>query len=169
MKMNTILLGNAVTFIGALLMVGIGFIKTKKNILRVQCIQFAIMGIGNLILGGVTGFISNAVSILRNLICFKRELTLPLKLLFIAIQIIITGSVNRMGFIGWLPVFAACLFTWFLDTKSEITLKTVIIATQVMWCVYDFTIHNYTSLAMDLFTIASNAAGIVLIKKEEHL
>ena len=119
MKMNTILLGNAVTFIGALLMVGIGFIKTKKNILRVQCIQFAIMGIGNLILGGVTGFISNAVSILRNLICFKRELTLPLKLLFIAIQIIITGSVNRMGFIGWLPVFAACLFTWFLDTKRH--------------------------------------------------
>ena len=165
--MNTILLGNAVAFIGAIVMVATGLIKSKKNILIAQSVQFTIMGIGNLILGGFTGFMSNMVSIVRNVVCLKTTLTVPLKLLFIAIQIILGGLVNNLGLIGWMPVCAACIFTWILDTDNEILLKAVIIAMQVMWCIFDFTIQNYISLAMDLFTIISNAAGIFLIKKAE--
>ena len=67
--MNTtqLFIGNIVIFIGALFMVAIGLIKSKKNILIAQNFQFLIMGIGNLILGGTSGFISNMVSIARNL------------------------------------------------------------------------------------------------------
>ena len=53
--MNIIVIGNIVAFIGAILMVLVGFIKTKRNILIAQNIQFLIMGLGNLILGGVSG------------------------------------------------------------------------------------------------------------------
>lgn len=163
---HTIFLGNTIALIGAVIMVAVGFIKTKRNILLAQSAQFAIMGIGNLILGGVTGFLANMVSIVRNIVCLRTQLTVPLKLLFIGIQLLLGLPFLHNGVIGLLPILAACIFTWFLDTKSEVLLKSIIILMQIMWCVYDFTIHNYVSLAMDLFTILSNAAGIRMIKKE---
>ncbi|MCQ2591741.1 MAG: YgjV family protein [Treponema sp.] len=162
--MNAILLGNIISFIGATIMVAIGLIKTKKKILIAQCFQFAIMGIGNLILGGVTGFVANAVSIARNLLSCKFDLNLPLRLFFIALQIGITAFVNDAGIIGWLPVIAACIFTWCLNTKNEVILKLLIILAQAMWCVYDFSIKNYASLTFDVLTIVTNLVGIVLIK-----
>ena len=164
---NTIFLGNAIAFIGAILMVAIGFIKTKRNILIAQSAQFAIMGIGNLILGGVTGFLANMASIVRNIVCLRTTLTVPLKLLFIGIQLALGLPFNNLGAIGLLPILAACCFTWFLDTESEIFLKSIIILMQLMWCIYDFTIHNYVALSMDIFTILSNAAGIMMTKKQK--
>ena len=163
---NTILLGNIVTFAGALIMVGVGLLKTKRKILLAQSVQCLIMGIGNLILGGVTGFLANMLTIVRNLFCLKKELTTPFKLGFIGLQLAVGVPFNIMGLVGLLPIIAACIFTWFLDTKSEIFLKLLIITAQVMWLIFDFTIHNYVSTLMDIFTIISNIAGIVLLQKD---
>ena len=160
---NTVLLGNIVTFAGALIMVYVGFLKTKKSILTAQSVQCLIMGIGNLILGGMTGFMANMVTIARNLFCLKKEMTVPFKLIFITLQLALGVPFNNLGVIGLLPVLAACLFTWFLDTKSEIVLKILIITAQVMWLVFDATIRNYVSVTMDVFTILSNLAGIGMI------
>lgn len=163
--MNTILIGNIFAFVGALVMVSIGLIKTKKNILLAQCVQCLIMGIGNLILGGVTGFLSNMVSIVRNLISVRTKMTAPLKIFFIAVQLVMAWFFNNLGIIGWLPVFAACLFTWYLDSDSEILLKAIIILSEIMWSVFDFTIHNYVALCMDILTVVTNTIGIVMLKK----
>lgn len=164
--MNLILIGNIVALAGAAVMVASGFIKNRKNVLIAQCGQFAIMGVSNLILGGVTGMISNVVSILRNIICLKREFTIPLKIFFIAIQLILSARVNTMGLIGWFPIIAACIFTWFLDTKSDLFLKFIIIVTMLPWCVYDFVLYNYVSFAFDVFTIISNTIGIIMLLRD---
>ncbi len=144
-------------------MVYVGFLRTKKSILTAQSVQCLIMGLGNLILGGMTGFMANMVTIARNLFCLKKELTVPFKLTFIALQLALGVPFNNLGVIGLLPVLAACLFTWFMDTKSEIVLKILIITAQVMWLVFDATIRNYVSVTMDVFTILSNLAGIGMI------
>ena len=81
--MNPILLGNLISFAGAFLMVVIGLIKRKEKVLAVQCVQFSLMGIGNLVLGGVTGALSNLISLIRNLVCYRTGVTVPLKLIFI--------------------------------------------------------------------------------------
>lgn len=164
--MRIILIGNIVSFIGAMIMIAIGLIKEKKNILLAQCFQFAIMGIGNLILGGVTGFISNVISIFRNMICFKREFTWPFKVLFCILQVGISAFVNELGLIGWLPIIAAIIFTWSLDTRNEIVLKSVIIITEILWIIFDLTIHNYVTAVFDILTIVSNTAGIILILRK---
>ncbi len=164
--MRIILIGNIITFIGALMMIGVGFIKSKKNIIIAQCGQFAVMGIGNLVLGGVTGFITNMVSIVRNLFCLKWPFTTQVKIVFIVIQIAISASVNKSGLIGWLPIAATCIFTWFLDTENEILLKWVIIFTVAMWIVYDLSLLNFSSAFFDVMTMISNAIGIIMIKKK---
>ncbi len=165
--MRIILIGNAVALVGSLVMIGIGFIKRKDHILLAQCAMFLIMGVGNLLLGGVTGFIANMVSLVRNLVVFKWPFTTPLKLLFIAVQVGISLLTHPQGVIAWLPILAACIFTWFLDLKDAKQLKVLIIVTQAMWIVYDLAIKNYVSTAFDVATCASNLYGIYMLSKEK--
>ena len=105
--MNILLIGNAVSMVGCLIMVGIGFLKRKQHILLAQSVQCLFMGAGNLILGGVSGFICNVVTIARNLVFAKWDVTLPLKLFFIALQVVLSLGSLGDGLICWLPILAA--------------------------------------------------------------
>lgn len=163
--MDLVVIGNFVSLVGALFMIAIGFLKRKRHILVAQCLQFGIMGAGQWFLGGITGLISNLVSIARNLVCIRFSFRLPLKLIFMAIQILMTLAVKPVGVVAWFPTLAACLYTWFLDTKKETLLKIVIIACQLLWIVYDASIQNYSALVFDVFTVFSNLAGIFMIQK----
>lgn len=163
--MTSILIGNIISLVGCTLMVCIGFIKEKKRILTAQCFQFGILSISNLVLGGNMGFVSNIVSIIRNLVFSRWKSTTALKLLFIAVQLLLSLRASEGGLVGWLPVLATILFTWFIDTKSEVTLKTVIIVSEVFWLVYDLCHLNYVSVCFDAFTMLSNFAGILMLRR----
>ena len=132
--MNTIIIGNAVAFAGAVLMVGIGLIRTRRSILLTQCAMFGLMGTANIILGGMTGAVSSLVSILRNVLCLRGPLSVPVKLFVIAIQILLSVKVNSLGWIGWLPIISACFYT------------------------------NYVAFIFDILTILSNLYGIFSLK-----
>lgn len=163
--MNYLLIGNAISMIGCLIMVAIGFLKKKSHILIAQSVQCCFMGFGNLILGGVSGFICNIVTILRNLVCIKFPVTTQLKVFFIVLQVLLSlGSVSG-NLVTWLPILSAALFTWFLDTKSAAKLKLVILCTQVMWLVYDLYYRNYVASAFDVMTMASNLVGFFMVRK----
>lgn len=166
--MNLVVIGNLISFLGCLLMVSIGLLRKKEQILGVQCLQFSLMAVSNFLLGGISGTISNAVSIVRNLIFFKAKVTVPLKLGFIALQVLLSTGALRKSPLEWLPVLAAGAFTWFLDVKSEITLKAVIIATFFLWVVYDLCHRNYVAMTFDVLSIFSNAAGIWMLYKAKR-
>ena len=163
--MNTLLIGNAISMIGCLIMVAIGFLKKTSHILIAQSIQCCFMGFGNLILGGISGFISNIVTIARNLVFVKHPITTGLKICFIALQALLSVKSLAAGFIGWLPLIAAGLFTWFLDTKSEARLKIVILITTLMWLIYDLHYRNYVAATFDMMTFASNLIGFFMVRK----
>ena len=164
--MNTLLIGNAVSMIGCLIMVLIGFLKRNNHILMAQCAQCLFMGAGNLILGGISGFISNVVTIFRNLVFLKLKNTVFLKVFFILLQLVLSWSSLTAGFISWLPLIAAALFTWCMDTKSAVKLKIVILCTQVMWLTYDLYYLNYVASAFDVMTMISNCIGLYMILKK---
>lgn len=163
--MNILLVGNAVSMVGCLIMVAIGFLKKKSQILLAQSVQCLFMGMGNLILGGVSGFICNMVTIVRNLVFSRRNVTVALKLFFIALQVVLSLGSLGDGIICWLPILAAAVFTWFLDTNSEIKLKLVILSTQVMWLIYDLYYLNFVASAFDVMTMCSNLIGLYLVYK----
>lgn len=164
--MNIVLIANGISLMGALLMVGVGLLKKKEQIILVQCAQFTLQGLANLLLGGATGVIANLISIARNLFCWKFEYTAVWKIAFLAVQVILSAGANEIGLIGWLPVISVAVYTWCLDLKDEVKLKLVMIAGQVMWVVYDFTMMNYVASAFDLLTMGSNLIGIWLILRE---
>lgn len=165
--MAIIVVGNIISLIGCTMMFLIGFIKTKKNILIAQNIQFLIMAISNFLLGGITGVVSNCVSIIRNLVTIKWNLNWPLKIFFIAFQFVFTLITNNMGIWGWLPFISVTLFTIFLDTKNEIVLKIAIILGLICWIIYDYLVMNYAACAFDVFSIISNFIGIFMVKKNK--
>ena len=165
--MNTLLIGNAVSMIGCLIMVLIGFLKRNNHILMAQCAQCLFMGAGNLILGGVSGFISNVVTIFRNLVFLKLKNTVFLKVFFILLQLVLSWSSLTAGFISWLPLIAAALFTWCMDTKNAVKLKKVILCTQVMWLAYDLYFRNYVASAFDVMTMVSNLIGLYLVCRKK--
>ena len=89
-----------------------------------------------------------------------------MKIGFIALQVLLSISSLSAGWIGWLPILAAAIFTWFLDTKSEELLKIVIIGTMVMWLIYDIYYRNYVASFFDVLTILSNTMGFFMVRKE---
>ena len=165
--MNTILIGNFISLLGCLLMVVIGFLRKKQHILAAQCFQFGLLGLANLILGATSGFVSGVVGIIRNLYFSYRKSSTLMKVLFIAVQVVLSLPFVGNGLVDWFPVFAAVLFTWCIDTKSEVVLKIYIIIAQLFWMFFDLYYHNYTAMAFDIFTMLSNFAGIILVKKSK--
>ena len=164
--MNALLIGNAISMIGCLIMVGIGFLKKKNQILIAQSVQCLFMGAGNLILGGVSGFICNIVTIIRNFVFLRFNNTTFLKIFFILLQFLLSLGTLSAGWISWLPIIAAALFTWCMDTRSEAKLKIVILCTQVMWLTYDLYYLNYVASCFDVMTMISNCIGLYMILKK---
>lgn len=169
--MDLVIIGNIFGLVGALLMVALGFTHKRSIILVGQVLQFLIMGVGNLVLGGISGFISNIVGIVRNLFFLKYDMTNGWKLFFVVIQVVISAFfMYRMGFrwIELLPILATVSYTWLLDTKKESHLKMVLSGCQVMWLIYDIAILNYTAAVFDILTLCSNFVGMVNAIKEER-
>ena len=154
------------SFAGCVLMVLAGFIKRKNNIIKLQCAQFTLMGAANIILGGFSGAVANGISLARNLFTLKFPFTLPVKLFFIALQVPVTILLNNYGLIGYLPLAATVIFTWFLDTKSDVVMKVVMTVTQVMWTVYDIYNKNYVGFGFDIAALIADFVGLYLLHKE---
>lgn len=165
--MNTLLIGNFIALIGCLLMVAVGFIKDKRHILTAQCFMYGFLALSNFILGATSGFISGIASILRNLFFAKVKSSTKMKLIFILFQIAISFNPSSFSLLECLPIIACTAYTWYIDTESEITLKKVIMATSVCWVIYDFSYSNFVSMTFDLFSIASNLIGILMIQKSK--
>ena len=164
--MDRILVGNLLSMIGCVMMVAIGFVRKKERILGLQCIQFTILGLANVVLGAFTGAVSGVVGIVRNLVFTKIGSSVPWKLLFLAVQAVLALQTNPQGLLDWVPILSGSLFTWYIDLKSETGFKTMIISAQSMWLVYDLCYSNYVSAAFDVFTMLSNLVGIVMIRRK---
>ncbi|MDO4483050.1 MAG: YgjV family protein [Clostridia bacterium] len=164
--MSITVIANIISFVGATLMVLLGLLKSRKQILVVQSFVFAILGASNLLLGGISGVIANGVSIVRNAFSLKRDLPMAAKLGFVAVQIILTVFFNTNGLLGWLPVIAACMFTLAIDSKNPIVLKAVIIIGQAAWALFDFVLMNYSAFVFDVVAVITNALGIVFILRD---
>lgn len=163
MNTKVLILGNVISLVGSIVMVCIGLIKNRNRILLAQNLQFLLMAFGNLILGGISGFIANLVSIFRNLFCLKVEYTNAWKAFFVVLQ---TGiSLVTMYFSGFhwkeiLPILSTILYTCSLGSEDAVFLKKIMIICTAMWVIYDLVNINLTAFVFDLLTITTTAVSI---------
>lgn len=160
-----LVVGNIIALIASLLMVYSGIIKDKKKILYVQSIQIALFVVSNIVLGGISGAIINAVSFVRNILCYKNKLGLSAKIIITVVSIGLVIYFNNLGWIGYLPLISTLLYVWFMTIKDVVKFKILMIVTLILWIIYDFSIGSYTSSIFDAFTIVTNVIAIIRIKE----
>ncbi|MBR4831930.1 MAG: YgjV family protein, partial [Butyrivibrio sp.] len=97
------LVANIIDFFAAMIQIGTGAVKKKSKILILQSVQLLMQGVAMLLLGGVTGAVSNVLSCVRNYICYKEKLNLPWKIFFIVASVVMTILLNNQGILGMIP------------------------------------------------------------------
>lgn len=161
-----VIIANIISIVSCTMMVLIGLIKNKNKILAAQCVQFTLMGVSHYLLGGMGGVVATIVSILRNVAFFVFKISVPLKIGFVVLSVVLSIGTVTINPITWLPILATSIFTWVLDCEDIIKFKWVMISTVCMWFVYDAYHLNFVSAAFDAFTVASTWFSIWQIKKE---
>ena len=156
--MNHIVVANIIALIASLLMIYTGFVYKKNKIIYLQAIQKVFLIISDLILGGITGALTNFIGLIRNILCYKDKLKLKQKIILIIISVILALLINNIGFIGMLPIIS--IYTWFIDEKNIVKFKKITIYTTMLWFIYDTYIQSYSSAAFYLMTILSNIYAI---------
>ena len=162
----TILIFNIIALLTSLIMVYSGILKNKKKILYFQSIQIGLFVISNLVLNGISGAIINAISFVRNILCYKNKLFLKEKIIITIISIVLILCFNNLGLIGFLPLISTIVYLWFMTVEDVIKFKLLMILIMLLWSVYDFTIKAYTACVFDILTVIANIISIIKMKKE---
>ena len=105
-----IIVANLIALIASLFMVYSGILKNKQEILLTQTIQIGLSITSNIILGGITGTIINALSFIRNILCYKNKLNTYLKVILTLLATILTLKFNNLGIIGLLILLGIKLY-----------------------------------------------------------
>ena len=166
--MTQIIIGNIIALIASILMVLAGLQKKKKKILFIQIIQIALSVISNLVLGGYTGAIINALSCVRDILCYKDKMGTREKIIIIILAVGLSLIFNNLGWIGLLPLIATVVYISFMNTKDVVKFKLLIIFSMVMWLIHDLYINSYTSGVFDFASIIANLIAIWQIKKYNY-
>lgn len=161
--MNLILVGRIFSVLACILMVIIGYLKHKRTILWAQNVQFILFSISYACLGGMAAVVCNMVSLVRNLICIKWNLTLHLQLLFIAFQGVFTFVTTDNRWIDWLPFLAATFITLSIRSKKDIIIKLGCIGSILCFGTYDFFLRNWIVFAFDCFSLVTSLIGVYRI------
>lgn len=162
--MSYIIIGNIIALIASILMVYTGFIKKKKKILYVQTIQIGLFVLSNMVLGGITGAITNVLSFVRNILCYKDKLDLKAKIILIFLVTILSLIFNNLGVIGLFPVISTVAYILLMNTKNIFKFKFLMIFSVIMWLIYDLYIKSYTSAIFDVMNIVANIISIIQIR-----
>ena len=163
--MTQVVIGNIIALIASILMVLAGLQKKKKKILFIQIIQIALSVISNLVLGGYTGAIINALSCVRDILCYKDKMGTKEKIIIIILAVGLSLAFNNLGWIGLLPLIATVVYISFMNTKDVVKFKLLIIFSMVMWLIYDLYIKSYTSGVFDFMSVIANIVAIWQIKR----
>ena len=166
--MTQIVIGNIIALIASILMVLAGLQKKKKKILFIQIIQIALSVISNLVLGGYTGAIINALSCVRDILCYKDKMGTKEKIIIIILAVGLSLAFNNLGWIGLLPLIATVVYITFMNTKDVVKFKLLIIFSMVMWLIYDLYIKSYTSGVFDFMSVIANIVAIWQIKRYNY-
>ncbi len=167
--MTNIIIANIIAFIASILMAYTGILKKKSTIILVQTIQIALFVLSNLMLGGITGAIVNAISCVRNILCYKDKLGKLSKTLIVISTVVLSLIFNNLGIIGLLPIMATVLYTLFMDVKDIIKFKYLSGFISLLWGIYDIFIKSYSSAFFDFLTIITTLVSIIKIKSSNKV
>ena len=164
---NVEFIANIIGLIGSLLMVLMGILKKKNDVLLAQNAQLVLLGISNIMVGGYIGALVNVIAVFRNILCSKNKLNMFWIVVITMITITIGVIFNEEGMIGYLPILATLIFLFFMNVKDMVKFKMLTALVMSLWFVYDLEIHLYTTALFDLITVFSSLIVMYYLAHEK--
>ena len=162
-----IIIANIIDLLAAMIQVGSGAIKKKSKILVVQIVQLLMQAVSMLLLGGVTGAVSNVLSCFRNYLCYKEKLNTMWKAILIIASIVMTIALNDQGLLGIIPVTVCTVYIIFMDVKDPIKFKLLVTLSFIPWVFYHFILKSYTGAFFDAASVLTNGITLFRMIKEK--
>lgn len=163
--MNYLLLANIIALIGSLFMVVASYVKSDKLCIMLQSVQIFMFVISNILLKGITGVIINALSLVRNVLTYKRKLTKLLKYSLLILIVVLSIVFNNLGIVGYLPLIGTVVFTIFIDSKDNFKFRLSLTFSVFMWLIYDVYIMSYSSAIFDFFSFVGGIVTLIRSSK----
>ena len=161
--MTIYLLAQVFSAIGALCVAISSFAKSKHKMLVWQITDYIFTAIANLLLGGYTGALTISISIIRNSLMVKKQMTKTILTILIVIQIIVGTYLNQLGLIGYLPIISSVSYS--LAIAITPNLRWVIIENMLLWLIYDLTIQAYPATVTDITITLTTLIAIIKNRK----
>ena len=161
-----IIFANIIDFAAALVQVASGSIRKKAKILVVQTIQLLMQAVSMLLLGGVTGAVSNVLSCYRNYLCYKEKLSTTWKWILIAVSVAMTVLLNEQGLLGFLPAVVCTVYILLMDLKDPIKFKLLVTLSFLPWMVYHFALKSYVGAIFDAATVLTNGITLYIMIRD---
>ena len=165
--MQMVLIANIIDFLAAMLQVASGSIKNKAKILVVQTVQLLMQGVSMLLVGGITGAVNNALSCLRNYLCYKDQLNGLWKAVIIVASVALTVCFNDQGLLGIIPVAVCTVYILLMDLKEPIAFKLLVTLSFVPWVFYHAFVGLYVAAVFDVLSVITNAVTLGIMIKEK--
>lgn len=139
--------------------------KTTKQILYLQTISFLFKAIHYYLLGGISGFLTSLISMIRNIIIYKTK-NKTLTIIFIIIYIII-GIITLKSIFTILPVIATITYTIIITKNNPKYLRYGTLITSITWLIYNIYIMSYSTIVLQTIMIISNIIAIIKLDKKQ--
>ena len=115
----------------------------------IQIVQLLMQAVSMLLLGGVTGAVSNVLSCFRNFLCYKEKLNIVWKIILITASVAMTIILNDQGLLGIIPAAVCTVYIIFMDVRDPVKFKLLVTLSFVPWMFYHFILKSYTGAVFD--------------------
>lgn len=142
--------------------------KTTRGVLLVQSVSQIIYGIGSAVLGGYSGAVQNAMSVLRNFVAIMKIDSKVLKWVMVILGVVLGALFNNLGIWGWLPILANLEYTLavFYFKDNQRALKIAFLISVVLFAVFNGIILSIVGVVTNMIVLITGIIALVREKKE---
>ncbi len=142
--------------------------KTTRGVLLVQSVSQIIYGIGSAVLGGYSGAVQNAMSVLRNFVAIMKIDSKALKWVMVILGVVLGALFNNLGIWGWLPILANLEYTLavFYFKDNQRALKIAFLISVVLFAVFNGIILSIVGVVTNMIVLITGIIALVREKKE---
>ena len=158
-------MGQMLGYIYAVFLIMSNFGKKSSQILLLQTISFLFKSFHYYLLGGVSGFLSSFVSMIRNLLFYKIKSNFLWTIIFIIIYFII-GFITYKNVYTLLPLLATTIYTIIINYDNPCYLRMGMFVTSITWLIYNFYIVSYSGIIIQIVMLIMNAIAIFKLDKK---
>lgn len=132
--------------------------KKKTDLIGWQILNIAFCILSSIALFAYASLVTNCISLVRNMLAYKKKLTPTATSILSALCIFIGMYINNLGIIGWCAITASTGYTILMyTTKNAQQMRYAVIFSSILWLVHDLYVQSYptvlSGIALIIWTI----------------